>query len=110
MGAWGYKFDDNDSAGDLLDVLNRSNDAVKIIEKILKSGDPEEMRVVAHFLTIIRNYMTSAYVFDDHIARAEAALQDLIDNKDWIDSWDNPPTIKKELKKELMALRKYFED
>lgn len=106
MGAWGYKVNENDAAGDFYDSLVGSKDAAKIVEKALKSNYPEEIRAAAQFLAAIAKYAGSAWLFDDHFARAKAALQDLIEDEEWVRSWDEPATIKKELKRELVKLNK----
>ena len=106
MGAWGYKVYENDDAGDFYIRLTESKDAAKILEKALKGGEPCEVRAAAQFLVMIRSYMQSACLFDEHLARASAALKDLLEDKEWIDAWNDPPAIKRELKKELAATLK----
>ena len=106
MGAWGYKVNENDGACDFYDSLTGLKDATKIVEKTLKSGYPEEIRAIAQFLMAVRKYAGSAWLFDDHFARAKAALEDLVSDRDWIDSWDEPATAKRELKKQLATLNK----
>jgi len=109
MGAWGHKFNENDEAGDFYDLLIGSKDAAKILEGTLRRGSPHEIRAAARFLVIIRSYVQSARLFDEHLTRAVAALKDILGDKEWIDAWDDPPAAKRELKKELAALNKSVE-
>lgn len=105
MGAWGYKVAENDDAADFYDSLAGSRDIAKVVEKALKTGCPETVRAAAQFLAAIRKYADNASLFDDHLERAKAALEDLVEDTKWIRSWDEPATIRKELRKELSALK-----
>jgi len=106
MGSWGYKLFDDDQAMDFFDELSRSNDATAIIKAVLKGGEDGEARAAAHFLCLIRKYIINPSLYEQHVKEAIGQLEALLKDKDYTENWDYPAAIKKEIRKELVALKK----
>jgi len=118
MGAWGYKFYENDEAADWLHQFWDTK-SFDLLVKEVEQFDPrnenyDTIRVIAHILICFGSPYTCPEDFLDQrsiiIKRVLTILENMINppNSDWdfLDIWDNDPTIISEVEKQIIELKK----
>lgn len=113
MGAWGYGAFENDTACDLMDSLLN----VRLLKKFKKSKfddhDYNEARVIAEMIYNLRN-LTKSYTFFSNYdigLGIISCLEQMVNDKNWIDSWDNKDSAKKMInrnKRIIKYLKEYY--
>lgn len=118
MGAWGYKFYENDEAADWLHQFwdTKSFDLlVKEVERFdPRNENYDTIRVIAHILICFGSPYTCPEDFLDQrsiiIKRVLTILENMINppNSDWefLDIWDNDPKIISEVENQIIELKK----
>jgi len=102
MGAWGYGPFDNDDAGDFLDSIKEVKNPMKELERAIHSYNENERRAAVAFVTFLTQFDRRSLSRIKKIG--VKALNDLLNNEDFIKDWDSPRTIKRRLKKEIKEL------
>ena len=113
-GAWGYGTDQNDQALDLFDEIFRTKEIISRLEKRLKKvpKDAETAWENVCLADLTKQAFDSAAGFGKHLFKfeyAQTALKNLeVCERDtaWQNEWDKP----EELRKELEALKKRFQE
>ena len=118
MGAWGYKFYENDEAADWLHQFWDTK-SFELLVKEVEQFDPrnenyDTIRVIAHILICFGSPYTCPEDFLDQrsiiIKRVLTILENMINppNSDWdfLDIWDNDPEIISEVEKQIIELKK----
>ena len=106
MGAWGYGTFENDGALDHFWVVTE-----KIAECFTEKkpytysttnfGSIEEMRVAAQLLVSIHRLLS---IDDTFLSKAYKAVKAISEDEEWISSWDDEKTIRKEIASELAQI------
>lgn len=105
MGAWDYGPFDNDDASDFWWELRTATNPMKVLRARLndnRQGYELERRaaaVIVEFLGRFDRRTLNAMKKD-----AKKALEELLSG-DWVDTWDEPPKIRRELRKEIKRLQ-----
>ncbi len=120
MGAWGYKFYENDEAADWLHQFWDTK-SFELLVKEVEQFDPrnenyDTIRVIAHILICFGSPYTCPEDFLDQrsiiIKRVLTILENMINppNSDWefLDIWDNDPTIISEVENQIIELKKLY--
>ena len=120
MGAWGYKFYENDEAADWLHQFWDTK-SFELLVKEVEQFDPsnenyDTIRVIAHILICFGSPYTCPEDFLDQrsiiIKRVLTILENMINppNSDWefLDIWDNDPEIISEVEKQIIELKKLY--
>lgn len=111
MGAWSTGPLDNDTAADFMAGVMRKSKLPKIIEKGLKGKCPEEVRAAAVMLEHVGySYMYDVDVLDKHLILAVEKLQDILENKVWVESWNYPANARLAIREQILKLVKRFGD
>jgi len=118
MGAWGYKFYENDEAADWLHQFWDTK-SFELLVKEVEQFDPsnenyDTIRVIAHILICFGSPYTCPEDFLDQrsiiIKRVLTILENMINppNSDWefLDIWDNDPIIISEVENQIIELKK----
>ena len=118
MGAWGYKFYENDEAADWLHKFWNTK-SFDLLVKEVEQFDPrnenyDTIRAIAHILICFGSPYTCPEDFLDQrsiiIKRVLTILENMINppNSDWefLDIWDNDPTIISEVENQIIELKK----
>lgn len=106
MGAFGYGPFDCDGA------LNWYESITKILKKEIskKSLDYETVRSIAEFIWINRNEL---YLWNHNgqkmLQLLISKLKKILDDKSWIDDWDDPLKIKRNIRNQIYKLEKLKE-
>lgn len=99
MGAWGHKVWDNDDASDVMVWVS------DLLEKISKKkfADPNEIRAVAEIVL----KLDKVFIFDSPLVKMlQDKLQNILNDKEWIESWNSEGEIKKDLRRQIRCLDK----
>ena len=120
MGAWGYKFYENDEAADWLHQFWDTK-SFDLLVKEVEQFDPrnenyDTIRVIAHILICFGSPYTCPEDFLDQrsiiIKRVLTILENMINppNSDWefLDIWDNDPEIISEVENQIIELKKLY--
>ena len=118
MGAWGYKFYENDEAADWLHQFWDTK-SFDLLVKEVEQFDPrnenyDTIRVIAHILICFGSPYTCPGDFLDQRSiiakRVLTILENMINppNSDWdfLDIWDNDPEIISEVENQIIELKK----
>lgn len=87
MGAWEYGIYDNDTALDFVGDLESF-----FIEKLNGSKEPEEIRVIADI---------AQHLDLEILPNCVEELEFLLDDEDWINTWNDPDRIKGMIQEEI---------
>lgn len=122
MGAWGYKFYENDEAADWLHQFWDTK-SFELLVKEVEQFDPsnenyDTIRVIAHILICFGSPYTCPEDFLDQrsiiIKRVLTILENMINppNSDWdfLDIWDNDPEIISEVENQIIEIKKIVYD
>ena len=120
MGAWGYKFYENDEAADWLHQFWDTK-SFELLVKEVEQFDPsnenyDTIRVIAHILICFGSPYTCPEDFLDQrsiiIKRVLTILENMINppNSDWdfLDIWDNDPEIISEVENQIIEIKKLY--
>ena len=109
MGAWGEKAYENDSAADwfggVFDTVAEKVQA--LLDAPVEERLYPEYRAAAWMLTKIgRTYVYPTDSLDDHLSKLHDRLQTIRNDKDWMDSWQDQDTIKKEMDDQILQMQR----
>ena len=110
MGSWGYDAMDSDSASQWQDDL--TSVVAKSIKKTLTKRRSEPEHVRAASATIIRAYKCQFLIEDqvmELVPLAIDALEGLLDDSGWIESFDEPGSAKRSITKQIEGLVRLHE-
>jgi hypothetical protein len=102
MGAWGHGPFENDDAGDFLDTIKEVKNPMKELERALCGYNENERRAAAAFVALLAKFDRRSLSRIKKIG--VKALNDLLNDKDFVEDWRSPRTIKRRLKKEIKEL------
>lgn len=107
MGTWGVKPFENDSAGDLLDVILQKLEKIfsSAIRKDWQRSDSGEVRAAIVLFTAICN--VSEYRIDDNQKQEILAyLKNISEDPDYLSEWENSKGVRVQLLKEIAEVKK----
>ena len=108
MGAWGHGPFDNDAASDVIDAV------LKPIRKISWSKKPEHEEVIAavHTLLMFKNIEaleSAIYAAEIWPTVLRDRLKSALNDKDWMESWEDPSAVKANIRRDLRKLNKWID-
>ena len=109
MGAWGYGVYSNDSALDF--VWNLSDYSIpELIASALADGEEEKLRVAGDVFVQTYNLLDMAISDENWLKQTKAdlieAIQNILDDNEWIEQWGDTKLIRDNLNIELRALER----
>lgn len=106
MGAWGHKAFDNDHALDWAGTVI-DDDFWGKVKKGLEGNNHDEIRAAAGITIAVLSGCRGVTPYGFNILKiAYDALKRVLNDSEWLDSWDNPEVVRNEVKQQMNALAK----
>jgi hypothetical protein len=110
MGAWGYNWKQCDDAHDMVaEVLQPMRKAWANVIMTKSRASRSRWYDRARSAAVIASNMPNV-VGDDDLESAEKALQNILDDKKYVDSWDDPDQFRSCVESNLESVRKARSD
>lgn len=106
MGAWNEHPFGNDDAMDWLSELC-AKIAYTAKKASISEDDYQQIRAAVEVTIAMARHGATAFQEED-VACMRACLESMLENTSWINDWNKPKAIQKEIKRQIRLLNKYF--